>query len=164
MENEECTSNLDLLKESYLSIKDKYDLPDFEALNKDFHIEKISESETDFLVREIRKYLADKFSNYLRFIEAILNPVNAQFFVFSLIKTLGTSEKEKFSDIYKKLAKKEVEVIELDIKYSEEDEARFVKESFELWQEIKKDLLEIVGVIKENWDSRVENNGKNYFG
>jgi hypothetical protein len=114
-------------------------------------------------VREIRKFITEKFSNYLRFIETILNPVNAQFFVFSVIKTLGASEKEKLNEIYKKLAKKEVEVIELDVQFSEEKEAEFVKGSCALWKDIKKDLLEIVEVIKKNWDVKVESNGKRYF-
>ena len=161
---EDELSNLDLLKENYLEIQKEYSLPEFDKLNEDFNIEKIAESETDFLVREIRKYVTDKFSNYLRFIETILNPVNAQFFVFSFIKTLGSSEKETLSEIYKKLAKKEVEVIELDIKFSEEKEAEFVKDSYKIWQDIKEDLLKIIGVVKKNWDIKVENNGKHYFG
>ncbi len=156
-------ASLECLKENYSEIQEKYGLSSFDELNEDFQIEKLSEAETDFLIREIRKFITEKFSNYLRFIETILNPVNAQFFVFSVIKTLGTAEKEKFNEIYKKLAKKEVEVIELDIQFSEEKEAEFVKSSCELWKSLKTDLLEIVDVIKKNWDVKLESNGKRYF-
>ena len=160
----EKKDNLDALKEKYKELKEKYNLPSFEELNEDFNIEKISEIETDLLIREIRKFLADKFSNYTRFVEAILNPVNVQMFVFSIIKSLETQEKEKLTEIYKKLSKNEIDLIELDIRYSEEKEVKFIKESHAMWQEIKKDLLEIINKIRENWDNKVESKNKDYFG
>jgi len=86
-------NNLENLKEDYKEIQKKYDLPEFERLNEDFQIEKLAEIETDFLVREIRKFMADKFMNYLRFIESILNPVNVQMFVFLLLSQLEKKKK-----------------------------------------------------------------------
>ena len=157
-------SDLENLKKAYQEVQKKYDLPYFEELNKDFQIEKASEIETDFLIREIRKFIADKFSNYLRFIEAILHPVNAPIFIFSIIKSIGVEEKKKLTDIYKKLAKIEIRLIELDVKFLEEKEAEFIKESYEVWQKIKEDMLEIIEVIKKNWDNKSEVNGKGYFG
>ena len=159
---EEC--NLESLKKDYKKIQEKYDLPEFEKLNEDFQIEKLAETETDFLVREIRKFMADKFMNYLRFIESILNPVNVPMFVFSIVKSIGEDEKKKLTEVYKKLAKCEVELIGLDIEFSEDDEVKFVKESYELWQEMKKDISGVIGVIKKNWDNKLESNGKGYFG
>ena len=157
-------SDLENLKKDYEKIQRKHDLPSFEEFNKDFQIEKVAEVKTDFLVREIRKFMADKFSNYLRFIEAVLQPVNTPMFIFSIIKSIGAEEKKKLTDIYKKLVKIEVRLIELDIKFFEEKEVEFIKESYEVWQEIKKDMLEIIESIKKNWDNKSEVNGKGYFG
>lgn len=157
-------SDLENLKQDYEKIQRKHDLPSFEELNKDFQIEKVAEVKTDFLVREIRKFMADKFSNYLRFTEAVLQPMNTPMFIFSIIKSVGTEEKKKLTDIYKKLVKIEVRLIELDIKFVEEKEVEFIKESYEVWQEIKKDMLGVVESIKKNWDNKSEVNGKGYFG
>lgn len=157
-------SDLEKLKEDYKEIQKKYNLPTFEELNKDFQIEKIAEVETDFLIREVRKFIVDKFSNYLRFIETILQPVNAPMFVFSIIKSIGAEEKKRLTDVYKKLVKNEVRLIELDIEFVEKKEVEFVKESYKIWQEIKKDILEVVEVIKKNWDNKFETNNKGYFG
>lgn len=157
-------TDLENLKKDYLEIQKKYDLPSFDELNSDFQIEKSAEVETDFLIREIRKFMADKFSNYLRFTEAMLNPVNAPMFVFSIIKLLGVEEKKKLTKIYKTLTKNEIRLIELDIQFSEEKEIDFVKESYKMWQEIKKDLLEIIEVIKKAENNNFEVNGKSYFG
>ncbi len=161
-ENEFC---LDDLKKDYQKIKEKYDLPDFEKMNQDFFIEKAVDFETDYLIREIRRYVADRISNYLRFVESLLHPSNVPIFIFSVIKTLKPEDTEKLREIYKKLSKTEIELIELDINFDEDKEASFIKNSFELWQEVKKDLSEIVETIKKNWDNKFEGNSKGgYFG
>jgi hypothetical protein len=157
-------SKLEELKENYKKIQKKYDLPEFNELNIDFSIEKVADVETDFLVREIGKMMAEKFSSYLRFVELMLNPINSPMFIFSIIKTLGENEKKKLSDFYKELTKIELSLIELDIDFSEEKEADFIKSSYKTWIEIKKDFLKIIDRIKSNWDSKSESNGKGYFG
>lgn len=155
---------LEDLKKDYKKIQEKYNLPSFQELNEDFQIEKIAEIETDLLIKEVRKFMSEKYSNYLRFIEAILNPVNVQMFIFSVIKSLGAEEKEKLTETYKILSKKELELIELDVEFSEEKEAEFIKESYKLWQDIKKDLLDVLEKIKDNWDNKSKINNKKYLG
>lgn len=157
-------SKLEELKENYKKIQKQYNLPEFNELNIDFSIEKVADVETDFLVREIGKMMAEKFSSYLRFVELMLNPVNSPMFIFSIIKTLGENEKKKLSDFYKELTKIELSLIELDIDFSEEKEADFIKSSYKTWTEMKKDFLSIIDRIKSNWDSKSESNGKGYFG
>jgi len=152
------------LKDIYKKFQEKYSLPNFEELNQDFQIEKIAEVETDFLLREIRKYITDKFFNYLRFIESLINPTNAPMFVFAIAKTLSIEDKEKLAEIYKKITKIEIDFIDLDLNYSEDKEADSIKNYFKLWNEIKKELSEIVEVMKKNLDNKTENNGKGYFG
>lgn len=161
MSDNSCLSQL---KEEYNKLEKKYSLPDFQKMNHDFQIEKIAESETDTLLREVRKFIGEKFSSYLRFIEAILNPVNSPMFVFTFIKTLSETDKEKLTDVYKRLAKSEIEHIERDLIYSEEKEAELIKNSYENWQEIKQVLLPVFENIGKNWDNRFETNKRGYFG
>ena len=147
---------LDNLKRRYAELQQKHNLPSFEKLNEDFCIEKASETEVDILIREIRRFVSDKFLNYMRFIETIMNPTNASIFIFSVIKTLGEDEKKRLNEIYKKLAKSELELIDLDIVYSEEKEAEFIRTFYGLWQEVKNEMLEIMDKVKEDWDKEVE--------
>ena len=156
--------SLENLKKEYKKIQNKHNLPDFKDLNEDFNIEKVAETETENLIREIRRFMGEKFSNYLRFSEAILNPVNVPMFVFSIVKTIKPEDRKKLTEIYKKLSGIEVKLIELEIEFSEKKEAEFIKESFKTWQEIKKDLLEILKTIKDRWDNKFEMNSKSYFG
>jgi hypothetical protein len=156
--------NLDKLKEFYKINQDKYSLPSFESLNEDFQIEKISSLETELILKEIRVCISNKFFNYLRFLESLINPANASMFVFAMAKTIADKDKEKLIKLYKQLSKLEVDFIDLDLEYSEKKEAEAIKEYYRLWQEIKKDIFEIVEIIKKNWDNKVEDNGKGYYG
>ena len=157
-------SDLDGLKKKYEILKKKHNLPPFKNLNEDFNIEKIAESETEILIREVRKFMGDKILNYMRFIENILNPVNVPMFIFSIIKLLDAEEKKKVSEIYKELMKKEIQFIELDLEFNEEKEAGFIKDSYEFWQRIKKDMLKIIDKINKKWDDKFEVDSKGYFG
>ncbi len=157
-------SDLEKLKKDYIKIQSKYNLPSFEKLNEDFQIEKALESETDILIREIRKFMADKFSNYLRFVEAILHPVNTPMFVFSIVKSLTADEKNKLSEIYKELVKIEIKLIELDLKFVEKKEADFIKEAYETWQGLKDDFLGIIESVTKNFDNKIDRDNKGYFG
>ena len=163
MKDKSC---LEDLKKRYGEVQKKFGLPSFEELNKDFQIEKIAEGETDFLIREVRKMIGDKLSNYLRFMETLLHPVNAPVFAFSMIKSAGEDDKKVLTEIYKKLAKIELAFIEADVEFSEEREVEFIKTSYNVWKKIQKDLLEFVGKVKADWNKelKIGDNGKNYFG
>lgn len=159
-------SPLEKLKEDYKKLEKKFSLPDFNRLNEEFHIEKISEIETDFLLREVRRYMAEKYLNYLKFVENLIHPTESSIFVFSVIKALGVEEKEELKRIYKSLVDIEINLIRLDLVYSEEKEIEFIKDSYSQWQNEKKELAKIVDVIKKNFGNNKQpiQNGKGYFG
>jgi len=156
-------SKLRKLKEEYSKIQKKYNLPDFNKLNEEFRIEKTAQAETDFLVREIRESIGETLENFLRFVEAILNPVNVPMFLFPIIKSLSVEEKNKLSEIYKKLSKLEIDAMKL-IEYSEKKEAEFIKNSYAVWQEIKKDFVKIIEAVEKKAEIKSEKSEKGYFG
>jgi hypothetical protein len=156
--------DLNDLKESYKLLQSRYSLPSFTELNEDFQIEKVTMIETELLLKEIRICITNKFFSYLRFLESIINPANASMFVFAMAKTIESKDKEKVITLYKQLSRLEVDFIDLDLKYSEQREADAVKKYYQLWREMKKELLSIVEIIKKNWDNKVEDNGKGYYG
>lgn len=156
--------SLEEFKEEYKKLQKKHGLPSFEDLNKDFYIEKLAEVETDYLIREVRRMVAERIFNSLRMIETFLNPSNAPMFVFSMVKTFTDNEKKALTEIYKELARNEVELIKLDLGYSEEKEAEFIKNSCKIWKKAGKELLEVIKIVEKNWDNKTETNGKGYFG
>ena len=60
--------------------------------------------------------------------------------------------------------KKEIQFIELDLEFDEKKEAKFIKNAYEFWQRIKKDMLKIIDKINKKWDNKFEVNSKGYFG
>ncbi len=157
-------SKLEKLKKEYKKIQEKYSLPSFEELNEDFGIEKTYETETDLLIREIRKIVSEKPYNYLRFVETLINPVNAPMSILSIAKTIGLDEKNKLAEVYKKLVKQEVALISTDIDFSEEREAEFIKNTYALWRGIKKEFSDVLKTMEKNWETKTEGNGRRYFG
>ena len=163
-EKDSKKEELENLKKEYLKLKKKFNLPGFDEMNQDFHIEKLSETESIYLIREVRRFMVEKLSHYMRFVEATLNPSNATLFVFSVVKTLNSEDKKSLSEVYKELMKIELKVVELDLIFDENEEANFVVEVFKTWQKIKKDLSGVLKKVNDNWDKEVELNNKGYFG
>jgi hypothetical protein len=158
-------SNLEELKREYKNLQEKYNLPNFELINKEFSIEKISENETELLTKEIRRFIADKVFNYLRFIETILNPVNAPIFIFSIMKSLNQDDKSKLTNVYEKLSLIDLELIKLDVETTEKKDGEFIKRVFDTWQEIKKELISVLDKLKYIKEENTEEKSKSkYFG
>ena len=157
-------SELDELKKRYSILQEKYKLPGFDELNINFDIERAVEHETDYLLREIRRNLSEKIFLYLKFIEMILNPSSAPMFVFALVKNLSALDKKELEDIYKKLARLDLDIMELDLEYSEKKEAEVITKINKEWKIINKELMKTIKKFKETWDKSSVTNNKGYFG
>jgi hypothetical protein len=144
--------------EEYSTLKEKFNLPNFEKLTEDFDIEKNIEKETKFLVREVRRTIHEKLSAYLNLLETLMNPVSPPTFIFSLLKNISTEDKESMKKVYSRLSKLQIKVIGLDTIYSEKEEAEFVNFSFKEWQEIKKIIKKII----EKFELGIEENNTSY--
>lgn len=161
---EEAKSSIDELKEDYEKARKIYDIPSFEELNLNFQIEKICDIETNFLLLEVRRHISEKLSTYLKLTETLINPTSAQMIVYHMIKTFTVKDQEKLREVYKKLAKLEIKVVELDLDFNEEKEAKFIYKAFNEWQEIKKDLLKIITTVQSKLDTETKPVSKRYFG
>lgn len=157
-------SDLKELKKDYLVLQKKYSLPAFQQLNEEFDIEKVAEHETDCLLREIRKAIMDKAIAYLRFIEMLLNPTNAPMFFFALVKGLTAQDKRSLERIYEKLGSFEIDVIELDCRYNEKDEAEFIKKIAVEWKDIGNEMIKLVEILRRNWSQKSGKSNRGYFG
>jgi len=163
MEKDEKENNLEKVKELYSKFQRKYFLPEFTELNKEFGIEK-ADNDSEFFLKEIIKFIAEKFQNYMRFLENLINPANASMFAFSLIKITDNGKRAKLSEAYKKISEFEIKLIKLDLKSSEVSEAEFIKESYKIWMEIKKELYDVIDFIEKNFNTKHEESKKGYFG
>lgn len=157
-------SSLEEMKKDYEKLQKKYGLPSFKELNEEFDIEKAAEHETECLIREIRKLVMEKVIAYLRFIEMLLNPSNAPLFFFALVKGLTASDKRILDKLYDKLGSFELEVIELDCNYNEKAEAEFIKKILLEWKDVREEMLNLIEVLKRNWNQKSKKDERGYFG
>lgn len=160
-------SDLKKLKMAYFKLSEEHLLPIFSELNEEFQIERVAEIETDYIIREIRRAVSEKISNYLRVIETFLNPSGAPMFLLSAIKCFGVDEKENLSKIYNKLAKNEMALLRLDVQYNIEKEVKYLNDSHRLWGEVKVDFLKILDLIDSKWEDEEEKVAvipRGYFG
>ena len=157
-------NNLEKFKEVYESYRKKYSLPSFQNLNQDFDIEEIACEETDFIIRKIRRKVSDKISSILRMAEFFIKPSEIPLFLIKIVKNFTQEEKEILSKIYEKVGKFEISIFELENNYSEQAEAKFIKDFSDAYQEMKPDLLEIGKIMKKNYNSGYKNSEKSYFG
>lgn len=155
---------LNELKKRYAIYEKKYKLPSWKQICEDFDIERVVERDTDYLLREIRKVVVDKVVSYLRFFELILNPANAPLFFLMLIKGMNGNDKKLVENIYFKLGGFEIQVISLDIEYSEKAEAEFLSKIYIEWQSVKDDMKKFSEVVMRNWNSKGERKEKGYLG
>ena len=155
--------NIEDLKKQYKKLKEKYNLPEFTELNKLFSIEE-TEIETEFLLRKIRRTMSEKISAYLRFIDVLLNPSNAPIFFFKLVKRLDKDDSDIISKIYEKLGSFEIEIISLDLEYSDKKEAKFINKLYKTFnEEIKEDFLKIIEKLNNSEINTPKINGS-YLG
>ncbi|MEM3113462.1 MAG: hypothetical protein QXI33_03525 [Candidatus Pacearchaeota archaeon] len=156
-------SETEILKKAYSKLSAKYNLPDYKKLDEDFDISKADFTE-ETLLRDIRKIMFGKFSSVLNFVELLLNPSNGSMFHMYMVKGITLEEKNTLNKLFESLGAIEIESFNLDINYSEKNEADFIKESFEIWQSIKPEMEKIINSVKQNWKKVSSKKEKSYFG
>ncbi len=155
---------LESLKKKYDNERAKHSLPSFAQLNEQFEIERIADHETDMLLREVRKAITEKAVAFLRFLELMLNPSNAPFFMFTIIKNLNGTDKKVVEQIYEKLCEFEIKAISLDLRYNEEKEAEFIKYASKEWKGMEGQFAELDEIITRAWKSSSKKKERDYFG
>lgn len=164
MVEENSSKNLEKLKKEFEVFKKKYSLPSFYELNKHFDIEEV-EVESDFLLRKIRRIISERIGAYSRFVDIILNPSSAPVFFFKVLKRLDKSDKEILAEIYETLGNFEIELLSLDLDYSEEREADFIKKSYEIFNNnVRIKFLEIVKKLNNKSESSHKESNGSYYG
>lgn len=159
MENDEIN-----FEEIYNELAEKHDLPKFEKIAEDFDIEKIPDKESIFLVREVRRIMNEKIAAYIHLFETLINPTSPPIFVFSILRNVSTSDKDTIKKIYKTLSRTQIEVMKLDTIYKEEDEIKFINETFTIWQKLKPTIYKLIERFESSFNEDDSSKKRSYFG
>lgn len=135
---------------TYKHFGKKYKLPDFSKLDHEFEISLIEADR--FLLRAIIQKMVEKAEFHSMLIENILSPDSANFCSMHECKFFSEEEKEKLFSLYKTLMKYNRRALEVSFTRNEKEEAAFIKDFFNEWDTLKKELLPVVGVMKKSWE------------
>ena len=160
---EYCGEALEAIKEEYEKLQAQYDLPSFKEINEDFDISKV-DCNTGTILRDVRKMMVLKFSSILQFVELLLNPSSGSMFHMFLVKGINGDNKDILNSLFEGLGTIEINSFELDINYSEKDEADFIKRNFHAWNSMKPKINTINKSLKDNWKKTTQKKDKSYFG
>jgi len=152
------------IKEEFVELKEKHRLPEYIILEEDFEIDRLEEKEGDLQVKDIRKLIAEKTSAYLRFFETLINPASSPSFVFSFLKNQTASEIKEIKDCYKELSRMQIQTIKLDTIFNEQEEVKFINETAENWQHLKKRIFKLVENLEQKFEKNSIEKETSYFG
>lgn len=164
MERNKHSGDIDELKRGYELLRSKYGLPEFKFLNENFEIEDLSDTETDLLLRKIRKQMFEKINGVMRMLETFTNPSNAPMFLLNIMKGFGEDEKKTIEAIYKQLTPYAVDSFNLEIRYNEKKEADMINKISGDWPKLCEGMDKIYLSMKSGSEKEAGKKEKSYFG
>jgi hypothetical protein len=152
------------MKKEFEKLRDKYSLPSFDTLAEEFDAEKVFEKDSGFLLRDIRRAIAEKIGAYVHMLESLINPVSTPLFIYSVLKTCSPEQKNNLKKLYDELSGFQFKIMKLDTLYKEEAESEFIKQATKKWQGLKKEIYEVLDCFDKEYGKSSEHANKSYFG
>ena len=136
------------VKEEYIVLSKKHKLPSFAEMEKEFEISKVDEE--GFLLREVRRKIAEKIELYFKFLEEILQPET----IISNMhesREFNEGERENIFRLYSKLMFLYRLSMETSVNEDDKKSADYINTVFKDWDSIKDQFSKIVAKAKESW-------------
>lgn len=151
------------IKKKYEELQKKYKLPSYNEIDSGFEISCIEDSEK-FLLRIIRRKIAEKLEIYDKIIDAILIPESNLTSLYEC-QILTDEEKRKLYLLSKKLMYFDRFSIETSVDETDKKTADFINEFWKEWPSIKKKISEIIKKLKQGWTKEIKlKEEKSYLG
>lgn len=139
-----------MVKEAYNKIKKKYSvLPVYNELNDEFEISSIENEE--FLLREIRKKIGEKFSAFMERLATILQPESISISEFYEFRCFSNDEKTKLFNLFKELRFQYRHFTHLELLLDDKKDAEAIADSLKFWKGFRKKLLPYFAALEQCW-------------
>jgi len=139
--------NFLVLLMNYEELKEKYNLPSYDELDFEFELDK----EAKYPLRDIRRKINSKLHIFLDILQSIIQPETSDLTQMYEAHYYTEEDKQKALNLYKRLMIYSRTSDEIAIKYNEEDEANFINELFQKWEEIKDEMYFFIKKMKNSW-------------
>jgi len=139
-----------MIKDAYDKLKKKYpSLPEFDEINNEFEIESIEKEY--FLLRNVRRAIADKFEGLLSNLSHILQPENISICEFYEFRCFDTDQKTKLFTFFKQLRCNYLRLLKLDILLDDAKDVEAISEVFKFWKKFKLVLVPYFDDLEQCW-------------
>ncbi|MBD3361240.1 hypothetical protein GF358_00445 [Candidatus Woesearchaeota archaeon] len=139
-----------MVKEAYNKIKKKYKiLPDYDELNIEFEIGYINNEE--FLLREIRRKMNEKFIIFMERLCRILQPEGISIVEFYEFGCLTKDQKAELFNLLKELRFQYRRFINLDLILDYKEEAKTIRDGLKFWKSFRKKILPFFELVENCW-------------
>ena len=142
------------IKEQYGKLKEKYDLPGFKEVDKEFEISAI-ENES-FLLRGIINKIVERIDFFSGLFEDLLQPDPSLLKSMYEAKIFNDEERKTIYTLYKKLMVLNRQSVEVSLKREEKEDAVFIGNTFDEWKELKTSISKIVDKLKDSWKKEAD--------
>ncbi|MBI2005638.1 MAG: hypothetical protein HYS80_02645 [Candidatus Aenigmarchaeota archaeon] len=142
------------IEKQYSELRKKFKLPEFKEIDFEFELSDLEE--TNFLIRNIIRRIAEKLDFYTTVIEENLQPDTSNLYAMHETRYFDEYEKKQMYDLYRKLMSFNRQSIEVSLKRNEIEEAEFINKFFSEWKPLKEELLFYVKKMKDSWKKEVD--------
>jgi len=147
-------------EEIYKILQEKNNLPLYEDLQRELDFDEL---DSNFVLREIREKIKDRFESFSKLLESIFQPEGD--FSSYIETTKFTKEiRDDYFTTYKKLRYFIREAQILSIHNEENKDIEFIKKSYSLWIEEKQTILDFLERLKSCWIDEETEDSIKYFG
>lgn len=155
-----------MLRKKYDSLVDKYKLPKYDDVDREFEVSFISKDleEINFPLRVVRRKMNDRLAMFANGLQNIISPSTTSIISMHESKFFSDDDKECVIDIIKQLMQIERHSLLLDITSSEKEDAEWIIFSYQKWMGLKKHLMKFVEIIRDGWQKEEQESDQTYFG
>ena len=151
------------IEKEYNKLSKKFKLPKFKEIDSEFEISNLESAR--FLIKNILRRIEEKLEFYIEVIGNLVHPDASSLSTMYEVRYFSDDEKNDVYMLFKKLMKANRSIIELVLVSDEKKQTDFLKGFLNEWQDMKKELINHIGKMKDSWEkeSTIEED-LGYFG
>ena len=142
------------IEKQYNELRKKLKLPDFKEIDFEFEISSLEQ--TNFLLREIIRRIAERLDFYSTMLEEVLQPDASNLYAMHETRFFDQTEKNHMYDLYRILMNLNRQSIEITLEHTDKSEADYISGFLNDWRQIKQDLIKLVKKMRASWKTDMD--------
>ena len=143
-----------MVKKDYEVLKKKYNLPDFEALDKEFEISTIEKP--DFLLRNIKKKICEKLELAADLLAKLIQPETSSIADLYEYRCFSDKDKKSIFELYSKILYLHRKLLETDLLLDDAEDASIIRHAAKEWPVLRKQVIPFVKALEACWEKTPE--------